>query len=379
MKKKYPLLFNMTFSKVLVFFILILTLFSTNIFSQNCSTNAGILNEVICINDNLTLSGNVPSPIQGNTLWQQLSGSTVVIVNPNNPVTEVLGYSPGNTYVFRYSVICGDGVESYQDKTVTVQPITIADAGQDLEFCPDTQGNITVIANSPLHSGEVGTWEIITPDNPAGLTIDFPNSSITTLTIPSTSCGVTTIAWVINGQEYSPGLRCTSRSEINITNLGGVTPVSAGNDQELGNCYTTTQSTSLFATYGGCLLNGQQGTWSFVSGPSFPIFKDKNDSETTASNLIEGSYILKWTTVGPCSSASDTMIIEVPPASQDVTTFPNSKTEEIFLCANGTSSITLDGLVPTFANEEVFWEQVDEIGAGAVVIPTTTSTTFPVT
>jgi hypothetical protein len=54
----------------------------------------------------LVLSGNNPSPIIGNILWTQISGTAVVINSPNNPTTTISGYTGGNTYIFRYSATC---------------------------------------------------------------------------------------------------------------------------------------------------------------------------------------------------------------------------------------------------------------------------------
>ncbi len=324
--------------------------------SQNCVVNAGVLNQTICENDPLELIGNDPMPRIGDVQWTQISGPSVIINSPNSTTTTVTGYIGGNTYVFRYAATCGDGVEAFQDKTVVVEPITIADAGIDVEFCPDTMGNIVVQGNTPLNPGETGRWEITSGGNDAGVTIDFPNSEVTTLTMPGTSCGITTIAWIIEGPEYAPGQRCTTLSEINVTNFGGVTPVDAGFDQMLSQCYTATQATDLDATFGGCDLNGQEGEWSFVSGPSYPTIADINDADTNISNLIEGEYIFRWTVQGPCSSAFDEVSITVPSATQDITSMPTSN-YTINICDNGVAQVTLEGEIPTFAGETVSWTQ----------------------
>jgi len=98
--------------KKLFQFSLILFIFLQigEISAQNCSANAGILNEVICANDQLTLRGNMPSPLQPvpsplppgvlpNPIWTQLSGPTVVIEDPSSPVTDVFGYTAGKEMV----------------------------------------------------------------------------------------------------------------------------------------------------------------------------------------------------------------------------------------------------------------------------------------
>ncbi len=336
--------------------ILLALLFSSALTAQNCIVNAGVLNEVICADDILTLSGNNPLPRIGDVEWIQISGPSVIIDTPNSTTSTVTGIVGGNTYGFRYQATCGDGILAFQDKIVTVQPITIANAGGDIEFCPDTMGNITVSGN-PVASGETGMWQIVSSGNDAGVTIDFPNSATTTLTMPNTACGITTIAWIIRGPNYAPGQFCETRSEITVTNYGGVQPVDAGFDQTLGNCYTTTLSTMLDATFGGCSLNGQQGSWSFVSGPATPTFANPNDADTRVSGLVEGTYTLRWAVSGPCSDDSDTMTIVVPPPTQDVTSQPTNPVR-LTLCANGITQATLEGALPSFSSETVSWRQV---------------------
>jgi len=239
---------------------LFFTLFATSSsMAQNCVVNAGILNETICENSVLNLIGNDPMPRIGDVVWTQIAGPSVVIDDPNASVTTVSGYTGGNTYMFRFSALCGDGVEAFQDKTVFVEPITIADAGMDIEFCPDVAGNVTITGNTP-QPNETGTWIFISGSNDAGVVIPpgNENSPTTTIDMPPTSCGITTLGWEIR-REYAPGQFCVSVSQIDVTNFGGVSPVDAGFDQVLGNCYTTTQSTDLDATFGGCSLNGQVG------------------------------------------------------------------------------------------------------------------------
>src|SRR5690606_22560132 len=139
--------------------------------------------------------------------------------------------------------------------------------------------------NAPLNAGETGYWQI-TGGNNAGVVIDLPNSPTSTISLPETSCGTTTIEWVIEGPEYASGQRCRTTDQITITNYGGVEPVSAGTDQTLSNCYTTTQSTNLNASFGGCGLNSQTGEWEFVSGPDTPVINDPDSNSTNVSGLI---------------------------------------------------------------------------------------------
>ncbi|MBB4801622.1 gliding motility-associated-like protein/uncharacterized repeat protein (TIGR01451 family) [Flavobacterium nitrogenifigens] len=353
--------------------ILAAFVFSVSIYGQNCTVNAGVLNVTICETDALVLSGNNPSPIIGNVLWTQISGPTVVIDTPNNSSTIVTGYTGGNTYIFRYSATCGDGVLTYQDKVVNVQPITIANAGGNIASCPNSTGNLSITANTPQNTGETGYWEIVGANN-AGVVINFPNLPTSTITLPATSCGVTTVQWVIEGPEYAPGQRCRTTSQITVTNYGGVTPVSAGSDQTLSNCYTTTQNTNLTGTYGGCGLNGQSGQWTFVSGPNTPTIGTPNSNNTQVSNLVQGTYTFRWTVSGPCASGNDLVTITVPEATQDVTTLPGGD-EDIFFCDNTINQVTLVAQTPLYAGETVQWTQISG-DPGAIIVSPTNPTTL---
>ncbi|WP_343585876.1 gliding motility-associated C-terminal domain-containing protein [Flavobacterium sp.] len=361
-----------TLSKKLAFAALLIFLtFQTN--AQNCTVNAGVLNITICATDAMVLTGNNPSPIIGTVKWTQISGPAVTINSPTSPSTTVSGYTGGNTYIFRYSATCSDGITAYQDKVVNVKPITTAIAGSNITSCPNSSGNLSITANAPQNTGETGRWEIVGANN-AGVVINFPDLPTSTITLPSTSCGVTTLQWVIEGPEYAPGQRCRTTSQITVTNYGGVKPVSAGPDQTLSNCYTTTQSTNLNATYGGCGLNGQNGQWTFVSGPNTPTIANPSANNTGVSNLVQGTYTFRWTVTGPCASGNDTVVINVPAATQDVTTLPGGD-ENIFFCDNNINQVTLVAQTPLYAGETVQWTQIAG-DTGAVIVSPTNPTTL---
>lgn len=363
---------NRNYFKKLILTI-IAFIFSVSIYSQNCTVNAGVLNVTICETDALVLTGNNPSPIIGTVSWTQISGPAVVIDTPNSPSTIVTGYTGGNTYIFRYSATCGDGVLAYQDKVVNVQPITIANAGGNIASCPNSTGNLSITANAPQNTGEIGYWEIVGNNN-AGVVINFPNLPTSTINLPATNCGVTTLQWVIEGPEYAPGQRCRTTSQITVTNYGGVTPVSAGPDQTLSNCYTTTQTANLTGTYGGCGLNGQNGQWTFVSGPNTPTISSPGSNNTQISNLTQGTYTFRWTVTGPCASGNDLVTITVPLATQDVTTLPGGD-EDIFFCDNTITQVTLVAQTPLYAGETVQWTQISG-DTGAVIVSPTNPTTL---
>ncbi|MDQ6469847.1 hypothetical protein RB619_04255 [Flavobacterium sp. LHD-80] len=232
---------------------------------------------------------------------------------------------------------------------------------------------MAIIGNTPQNTGETGRWEIVGANN-AGVVINFPNLATSTITLPATSCGVTTLQWVIEGPEFAPGQRCRTTSQITVTNYGGFKPVTAGPDQTLSNCYTTTQSTNLIGSYGGCGLNGQNGQWTFVSGPNTPTIANPNANNTGISNLVEGTYTFRWTVTGGCASGNDLVVITVPPATQDVTQLPGGD-ENIYFCDNTINQVTLVAQTPLYAGETVAWTQI-EGDTGAVIVSPTNPTTL---
>ncbi|MCX7546596.1 hypothetical protein OS188_01370, partial [Xanthomarina sp. F1114] len=356
--------------KTLVFLVLILLFKINSVNAQSCTINAG-LDQSICAYDSFQLDGNTPDSYAEGPIWTQISGPSVIISDPtiDNPV--ITGFSGGNTYVFELSAVCFNGARPAQTVTFTVEPITIADAGLDVSSCPDSSGSLIISANTPANSGEVGQWSIL-GDNSAGVVINQPNSPTSTISLPQGSAGSTTLAWTIIGAEYAPGRFCESISEITVTNYGGIQPVYAGADQVLSNCYTVNESTTLNGSFGGNNINGQVGTWTFVSGPSNPNIADPNNNSTGVSGLVEGVYVFRWSVAGPCVTGTDTVTVTVPPATQDVTQAVITNDNQRF-CDASISETTLIGSTPDFTNESVLWEQIS--GPSATIVSPTSSTT----
>ncbi|MFP4845429.1 PKD domain-containing protein, partial [Winogradskyella sp. PE311] len=357
-------------NKYLIFFVLFL-LFCFKINAQSCTVNAGI-DQIICANDTLQLDGTTPDTYAEGPTWTQISGPSVLISDPSDPDPTITGYVGGNTYVFELAAVCFNGSTPSQTVTITVEPITQATAGPDIESCPDSSGSLIINGNAPLNPGETGEW-VIVGGNPAGVSIGDSASEVTTITLPEGSAGSTTLQWVITGPEYAPGQSCQSFSDpVTITNIGGVDPVDAGPDDELPNCYTVSQSTNLNGSFAGNNINGQQGTWTFVSGPNTPSIANPNNNNTGVSGLTEGEYTFRWDVLGPCVSGSDTVTITVPPATQDVSP-ATVQDPTITFCDPSTDQATLVGSLGAFTNESVLWVQTG--GPAATIVDEDNSTT----
>ncbi len=325
----------------LVFFFLIFGI-SEYGYSQNCTVNAGI-DGTLCQNQVMTLNGNSQGLITVAAKWTQVGGPSTSITDPNELITNVTGYTSGIAYKFRITATCQDGQIVFDEVTNTVNPISTANAGPDQATCP---GSGVLAANS-AGSGETGAWTG-SGTGSAGITVSQLTNPVSPFTLLNTAQGSTTLRWTItNGS-------CTSFDDVVVTNYGGQTPVSAGPDQILGNCYTSTQSTPLNASIGGNGAGGQIGTWSLVSGPNIPTFGNVNVRNTTVSNLIQGIYILRWSVTGPCVTGTDEMQITVPAATQAVTAA--NAGADIRYC-NASTTAVLSGNAPQYANEVVTWTQ----------------------
>ncbi len=350
-----------TFSITKTLLVLILFIAGiTSSYAQNCTVNAGIDNLDHCYSAPLTLDGNSNGSIDVAAEWTQVGGASTTIDNPSNLSSSISGYMIGNTYTYRIAATCEDGYVVYDDVSFTILPITIADAGENLESCPGS-GNLS--ANSP-DAGETGEWTIEGSNN-AGISITTPSDPNSAFTTSTSNAGTTTVRWTITGSNS-----CSSYDEMTITNYGGVTPVTAGSDQNLSNCYIVSQSTTLNASEGGTGVGGQEGTWTMVSGPNYPTFSNINDEGSNISNLIEGTYVLRWEVAGTCANGNDEMTIVVPAATQDVS---NASGTDVRFC-NGATEAILSGSYPQFASETVTWTQTGGPAGATITNPNDPST-----
>ncbi|WP_248723555.1 gliding motility-associated C-terminal domain-containing protein [Seonamhaeicola sp. ML3] len=361
--------FQFKVAKCVKFTLLLFVVFlfgHSSLQAQSCTINAG-LDQTICVNETFQLDGTTPDTYAAGPTWRQVSGPTVIISDPSDEDPIITGAIAGNVYIFELSAECFNGDTPSQTVSVTVNPITIADAGTGLDSCPDSSGSLNITGNSPLNPGETGVWTIEGGNN-AGVTINQPNSATSTINLSETSAGSTTLRWTISGNG------CSSFDEITVTNYGGQSPVEAGSDQTLSNCYTVSQSTSLNASFAGNGGGGQIGTWSFVSGPTTPTINNSNSNTTSVSDLFEGVYEFRWDVVGPCASGSDTVTITVPAATQDVSNASISDNNQRF-CDASITETTLVGSLPDFTNETVEWTQISGPTATITIEDPTSSTT----
>jgi len=338
--------------------------FTPGLFAQNCTVNAGV-DDSICPNQPLQLYGTSAGLYtgMGNIHWTQKSGPSVNIVDPYNLNTQVTGHIGGETYSFYLWAKCKDGSLVRDSVNVKIFTLSTAQAGADQASCAGN-GVITMGANAP-GAGETGGWTIVGANN-AGVTIVNDGSPTTLLNLSGTACGTTVLRWTIRTPK-----NCYSYDDVVITNYGGMMPVSAGPDQNLGGCYSTTTSTNLNGSGGGCGLGGQLGTWTQVGGPNLATIANIHAYNTGISGLIEGSYTFRWDVAGSCASGTDFVNINVAHALGGVTG-ASAGTGQVF--CDGRTSFTLTGNSPLNANEVGTWT-----GPGGFIIASPNSPITTVT
>jgi hypothetical protein len=348
--------------------VLLMFIFINRSYAQNCTVNAGIPDS-LCVNQTMLLHGNASGLFlgSGDIHWSQKSGPSVNIVSPYSLTTQVTGHVANQIYWFYISAKCMDGSLAFDSVWVKVKPITNSIAGPDLISCPGE--NVLTLAGNAPGVNETGRWQIVGTNH--GVTINSINSPGSTVTLNPATCGITTLRWTIQGTNS-----CYDYDDMTITNIGGVMPVTTGGAINVGGCYSATTSATLNGSYGGCGIGGQIGYWTFISGPSTPVFGNVNANSSSVNNLVAGTYTFLWTVEGPCANGSATTIVNVSPALGGVTG-ASSGTAQIF-CDTRLDFI-LTGNNPLYANETGTWLQTTTRAGVSILDPSSPITSVQIT
>lgn len=222
--------------------------------SQNCAVNAG-LDQTICVNQSLTLTGFAGNPksIPPFYEWSLFSGPAVTITTPNATTSTVTGLTPGS-YVFQLVNRCSDNIlaKDYVSVTILPEPAT-SQAGADVTQCTNTP--VTLSGNA-VTTPLTGTWTV----SPAGGSFSPNNTTHNATYTPPAGNNTYTLTWTVsNGY-------CSSTDNM-ILKVVGPAAVSAGPDITRS-CQGSTAT--MAASNPG--LSPQSGIWSVVSGPNTPVF-----------------------------------------------------------------------------------------------------------
>ncbi len=350
--------------------------FVFNIYSQNCSINAGI-DLTRCANDIVQVTAFTAGPLNGtpNIQWTQVSGTSVNIITATSLTTFIRNFPrAGGTFRFACGVNCGVGGRVYDTITITILATpNKPSAGRDTTFCPGTKQ----LNASSAGSGEVGQW---TEFWPSYFWNGMWNSALPNTNINSFDYGSSTnYRWEVRNTTTG----CKDADSVYIIFCGGGT-VNAGPDRTLDACYvsppTSFQKGVSFSINGAVPSNmgrncGQSGLWTNVSRPAgapVPTFNNPSDNYyNTIGNLYPGTYRFAWTVSGNCASGSDTVTITVPnPLGM---ARPIGSTQQYYLC--GQTSTTLPG--PTLLPGQTFsgWSKLQGPAGDSIGNSASTSTT----
>ena len=266
-----------------------------------------------------TLTGNAPA---GSTiLWTALdAGSTVA--SPGSQTTNVTLAGSG-TYRFVYTLSKASCTSISDTVIVTVNQTITANAGADQDICaPTIPASTTLTATAPP-VGTTGVWSQLT--GPVSTTLATPGNN---------SSPVSGLQPGIYSFEYriSTGGICADKTDtVVIRVVSEPSAAAAGPDQSICNV-TTATAINLAATPPAT----GTGYWFVVSGPpgSTPAFSNSTLANSTFSNLMNGSYTLRWTTTNGagCADKTDDVVINITAAA-------NAK-PDFALCNAATANLT---------------------------------------
>jgi PKD repeat protein len=290
----------------------------------------------------ITLAGNTATV--GTGTWTFVSGpNTPVITTPSSPTSTVTGMIPG-TYIFQWTIANGSCTSSSTVTIIISSGPTTANAGPNQQLCLATSTNLS--ANNPTVG--TGQWSFVSgPNTP---TITTPNSNNTSVTglIPGTYI----FRWTISFSNCTP-----SSADVQVIIYDNPSAANAGSNQSI--CASS-------ATLNGNTPAVGNGTWSLVSGPNTPSFSNVNAPNCTITNLIAGTYLIKWTiSNGPCPASNDTVQIDV--TGTPSTAFAGNDQR---WCALNT--VTLNGNIPTSGSGQ--WTYVSGPAGSTITNPASPST-----
>jgi len=234
----------------------------------------------LCYAEPMFLVGN--TPLVGTGKWTQVSGGPVLILNPNSPTTQVIGFVVGGTYTFRWTITNGTCPSSEASVTITVNPVPtqVAFAGFNQFLCDETQA---MLDGNPPSGGEVGTWSLLSGPNGVGFTaVDEHSFNATVTGLVGGSPNIYVLQW-----EVAVGT-CTSSDNMSIRVWALPTTANAGSDQELCNS-STFQLNATPVTSGA-------GVWTQVAGPASTITNPLSPVSTVTGVTAGPSYTYRWTT-----------------------------------------------------------------------------------
>lgn len=248
--------------------------------------------------------------------------------------------------------------------TITISPLGTADAGADQTICPDEPVNLSGTIGG---SATTGTWTggagTFAPNNTTLITVYTPTAA-------EIAAGTVTLTLTATGS-------CAPVSDDITIAIRQPSIVNAGTDQAI----CAGSDVTLSGSVGGSALSG---TWSGGAG----LFTPDNTTLTatytpTAAEVAAGSVTLTLTTTGPCTAASDDVVITIRGPATANAGADQAICEGNTVALNGSIggsalSATWSGGAGTFSPDNatlnaVYTPTAAEVSAGTVTLTLTTS------
>lgn len=278
----------------------------TTVDFDNIPTNGAFAGNDIFVCDNNSVVLNAQSPTVGTGQWSQTSGSTVVIANPNQSTTSIVGLISGQSYTFAWTLSNGACVDYATDEVVVTVDVAVAtaDAGIDFQLCNATETNLDA---TPVTGGIIGTWTQPSSQALLGVMIvnpNDPNTQITGLmpgnnyqfiwTLSNAGCGDFSSDIVVITDETTAGIDAFAGNDIDL--CGNEETPLAATSAPIG-------STGIWTTAGGATILSPSQPNTFVTD----LEPGANTFIWTLSNAICGDYSSDEVTVfyEPTPTAND--------------------------------------------------------------------------
>jgi gliding motility-associated-like protein len=303
----------------------------TTVVMNSTPDNEAFAGTDVSICDGQAVSLSAAAPTIGSGEWIQLTGPTVVIVNPNSPTTPLSGLTAGNSYTFLWTLSNGAcGAYDSDDVVIAVNSnAAVAVAGTDQSLCNQTGTTLSATAAS---GGVTGVWTQTPAQAALGITIinpSNPNTAVTGMEPGNNYSFVWSLSNAGCGQ-FAADEIIVEIEESTVVANAGIDIADCGNGEVELEALATTSGT---------------GSW---STPNSGIdFEDANNRRTTVSGLETGVYTFVWTLDnGPCGITVDSIEVEyeaAPIAVNDIlsVTFGGQNTLDVTVNDNISGDFTI--------------------------------------
>ncbi len=224
-------------------------------------------------------ANNITSPSVGK--WIFLAGPDIPsfsnIYSPKSSVT----FSQYGKYVLAWESSIGAGCDRLLDaiEIEIGQGAPTANAGLNQNLCGGS--GLTTLNALDLPAGKRGTWIVTKLTGSVEAAITDPSNPNSTVLM--SGAGEATLTWVTQAiSSFCP----TKTDEMTINYFGA----DAGAD--ISRCNVSTiflRGNDVSSIFGATV------SWSLVSGPNTPIITNPSNSTTSVSNIVEGTYIFRYT------------------------------------------------------------------------------------